>query len=264
MPTFRTQVVARSREITALRAVCDGCDAARPHDEHVCESALWLVTAGAFVMRDRRGAHVLDPTRAIALAAGESFTIRHPSGPDTCIALRGSLVDDLLGDDPRLIDLDAHTHARIVAAVAACRRGDGDALAIADSLASLDRARPRANDSLASLDRARPRANDNELARALAYQLQLSFAEPVSVAALCDAVGTSIFHACRVFRRATGETLHGYRRRLRVRHALALLVDSDASIADIAAQTGFASQSHLTNVFRAELGTTPGRARRRR
>jgi AraC family transcriptional regulator len=252
MPTFRTQVAASSREITALHAVCDGCDPARPHDEHVRESALWLVTAGAFVMRDRRGAHVLDPTRAIALVAGEPFTIRHPSGPDTCVALRGTLVDDLLADGPRVIDLDARTHARIVAAVAACRRGDGEALTIADALAALDRSRPRAND------------NDNELARALAYQLQLSFAEPISIAELCGSVGTSIFHACRVFRRTTGSTLHGYRRRLRVRHALALLVDSDAPLADIAARTGFASQSHLTNVFRAELATTPGRVRARR
>ncbi|HEX4452676.1 MAG TPA: helix-turn-helix transcriptional regulator [Kofleriaceae bacterium] len=243
-------MAARSREVTALRAACDGCDPGRPHDEHVCEPALWLVTAGAFVMRDRRGAHVLDPTRAIALAAGEPFTIRHPNGPDTCIALRGTLVDELLADGPRVIDLDAPTHARIVAAVAACRRGDADALLIAESLAVLDRSRPR--------------AHDNELARALAYQLQLSFAAPTSLAELAAAVGTSIFHACRVFRRATGTTLHGYRRRLRVRHALALLVDSDASIAEIAAQTGFASQSHLTNVFRGEFGTTPGRARRSR
>jgi AraC-like DNA-binding protein len=250
MPTFRTQVAARSRELTAVRAVCDGCDPARPHDEHSCEAALWLVTAGAFVMRDRRGAHVLDPTRAIALAAGEPFTIRHPSGPDTCIALRGPLVDELLAGEPRVIDLDSRTHARIVAAVAACRRGDGDALTIADALAAIDRSRPR--------------TTDHELARALAYQVQLAFAEPVSIAELCAAAGTSIFHACRVFRRATGETLHGYRRRLRVRHALALLVDSDASLADIAAQTGFASQSHLTNVFRAELATTPGRVRTRR
>ena len=52
-----------------------------------------------------------------------------------------------------------------------------------------------------------------------------------------------------------------------MREAHALLVehaDSEASLADIAAQTGFASQSHLTNIFRAELGTTPGRVRARR
>lgn len=249
MPTFHTEVAARSREVTALRAVCDGCDAARPHDEHVREPALWLVTAGAFALRDRRGTRVLDPSCAALLAPDEPFTIRHPAGPDTCLALRGTLVDAIVADGPRVVRLDARTHAGIVAAVAACRRGEADALAIADALAPLG---DDADD------------NDNELARALAYELQLSFADPTSLDELCAAVGTSVFHACRVFRRATGSTLHGYRRRLRVRHALALLVDSDAPVADIAAQTGFASQSHLTNVFRAELATTPGRVRARR
>jgi AraC family transcriptional regulator len=250
MPTFRTTVAASSRELTAMRAICDGCDPARPHEEHVHEAAIWLVTAGAFVMRDRRGAHVLDPTRAIALVPGEPFTIRHPSGPDTCIALRGALVDDLVAGGPRLFELDARTHARVVAAVAACRRGDADALLVAEALA------PLARDRTAN--------HDNDLAHALAYQLQLSFAEPTSLDELARACGASVFHACRVFRRATGATLHGYRKRLRVRHALALLVDSDAPLADIAARTGFASQSHLSNVFRAELGTTPGRVRTKR
>ena len=249
MPTFRSEVAARSSEVSAVRCACDGCDPARPHDEHVHEPALWLVTAGAFVLRDRRGTRVLDPSCAVALVPDEPFTIRHPAGPDTCIALRGPLVDAIVADGPRVIRLDARTHAGIVAAVAACRRGDGDALAIADALAAIAGGEP---------------CVDHELAGALAYQLQLSFAEPTSLDELCAAVGTSVFHACRVFRRATGTTLHGYRRRLRVRHALALLVDSDASLADIAAQTGFASQSHLTNMFRAELGTTPGRVRAQR
>jgi AraC-like DNA-binding protein len=250
MPTFRTTTAARSREVTALRCTCDGCDSPRVHDEHVTEPALWLVTAGAFAMRDRRGARVLDPSCAIAIAPGEPFTVRHPAGPDTCIALRGTLVDALVADRTSVLHLDSETHAGIVAAVAACRRGDADALAIADALAPLDRS--------AAAD------SRGDLVDALAYQLQLTFAEPASLDELSSAVGTSVFHACRAFRRATGETLHGYRRRLRVRHALALLVDSDAPLADVAAQTGFASQSHLTNIFRAELGTTPGRVRAQR
>ena len=71
----------------------------------------------------------------------------------------------------------------------------------------------------------------------------------------------SRFHACRVFRRATGVGLHERRRELRLRHALALLVGSARPIADIAAATGFASQSHLTNRFRERSGITPRAAR---
>jgi AraC family transcriptional regulator len=64
-----------------------------------------------------------------------------------------------------------------------------------------------------------------------------------------------------VFRAATGTTIHGFRRELRLRHALARMLDSRDSLTEIAAATGFASQSHLTNLFRARFGVTPARAR---
>ena len=39
--------------------------------------------------------------------------------------------------------------------------------------------------------------------------------------------------------------------------------ENEAKLAEIAAATGFASQSHLTNLFRARFGITPGRVRTR-
>ena len=47
----------------------------------------------------------------------------------------------------------------------------------------------------------------------------------------------------------------------RIEHAKALLAHSDASLADIALQCGFADQSYFTNRFRSLIGTTPGRFR---
>ena len=53
------------------------------------------------------------------------------------------------------------------------------------------------------------------------------------------------------------------RRELRLHHALARILDGDEPLSAIAAATGFASQSHLTNLFRARFRITPGRARTR-
>src|SRR5207245_2425709 len=128
----------------------------------------------------------------------------------------------------------------------------GDELALAEALCAAAAPDPA------------PRAasrRERELADELAFALRVRFAEPTSLAALADRAGVSIFHACHVFRRATGGTIHAFRRELRLRHALALLVDGRAPIADVAAETGFASQSHLTNRFRARFGVTPARAR---
>jgi AraC family transcriptional regulator len=66
-----------------------------------------------------------------------------------------------------------------------------------------------------------------------------------------------------VFRATTGFTIHGFRRELRLRHALARILDGGDSLTEIAIAAGFASQSHLTNLFRARFGITPARARTR-
>jgi AraC-like DNA-binding protein len=235
----------RSRDVTVLRAVCDGCDGPRPCEEHTPAAHLWLVTSGAFELRDRRGRHAVDPTRALVLAAGDPFTIRHPAGPDICLSIRGPLVDQLARGGSRQLTLPALTAARIAAATRA-----GDGFALAEQLAALA---PEGSADARDLDR--------DLAHALAHELRLHFAESQPLSELCEAAGASIFHACRVFRRATGTTLHGYRRELRLRHALAMLIDGDEPLAEIAAAAGFASQSHLTNLFRARFKKTPGAVR---
>jgi len=231
----------KSREVTVLRAVCDGCDGPRPCEEHTPAAHLWLVTSGAFELRDRRGRHAVDPTRGLVLAAGDPFTIRHPAGPDICLSIRGPLVEELARAGSHQIALDAAAHARLTAA---CRAGD--AFALAEELAALAPGDP---------------VEDRDLAYALAHELRLRFADPLPLSELCESAGSSVFHACRVFRRATGTTLHGYRRELRLRHALAMLIDGDEPLAEVAASAGFASQSHLTNMFRARFQTTPGAVR---
>ncbi len=64
----------------------------------------------------------------------------------------------------------------------------------------------------------------------------------------------------RAFRREHGCSITAYRRRARVRRAVALLVDG-AALVDVALESGFSDQSHLCRVFRTEMGTTPARFR---
>jgi len=241
VPTFRSSWPIQSRDVRVLRAVCDGCDGPRPCDEHTPAAHLWLVTHGAFELRNARGRHVVDPLRALVLAPGDPFSIRHPAGPDTCLSIRGPLVDELARAGSHQITLTAEQHARITAA---CRARD--AFALAETLTELA---PEAA------------ADDRDLAHALAHELRLRFADATPLSEIAGAAHTTVFHACRVFRRAFGTTLHAYRRELRLRHALAQLIDGDAPLAAIAAGAGFASQSHLTNLFRTRFAKTPGAVR---
>ena len=72
------------------------------------------------------------------------------------------------------------------------------------------------------------------------------------------AVGVEPDRLARAFRRVYHEPMASYVRRLRVRAAAELLMaETDATIAGIAAEVGFADQSHLTRSFVRTLGTTP-------
>lgn len=254
MPRFAITPVAETRDLRAIRAECDGCDGPRVGEEQVGSCRIWMVTAGCFELRDRAGRHAVDPAALFVFDAGHAFTIRHPCGADTCVAFSGPLADAIAarGAGARTPAPDAH--AALLRELAAWRRGERDELALAEALCAA--ASPEPDCATA------PTRRERALADELAFHLRVRYAEPASLASLADAAGVSPFHACRVFRRATGAGIHAYRRELRLRHALAMLVDGVAPIADVAAETGFASQSHLTNRFRERFGVTPARARR--
>ncbi|WP_321912571.1 MULTISPECIES: AraC family transcriptional regulator [unclassified Paraburkholderia] len=88
--------------------------------------------------------------------------------------------------------------------------------------------------------------------------LAADLAMPLRVADLAHAVGLSPFHATRLFTQATGLPPHAWRTQLRLQRALGPLREG-ASVADVAAASGFTDQSHFTRHFRRMFGVPPGR-----
>ena len=71
----------------------------------------------------------------------------------------------------------------------------------------------------------------------------------------------SPYHFSRSFKQAVGVGPQRYVMHRRVERAKALMCRTDQSLAVIAREVGFADQSHLTSVFRREIGVTPGHFR---
>jgi len=99
----------------------------------------------------------------------------------------------------------------------------------------------------------------------LAAQIARDFIEAhledsISLASLAAEAGLSLFHFCRVFEAAHGMPPAAYVRNQRV-HRAKQLIKTGATLADAAAYTGFADQSHMTRQFRAVLGVTPAQCR---
>jgi AraC family transcriptional regulator len=82
-------------------------------------------------------------------------------------------------------------------------------------------------------------------------------AEPIEVAALAELSGRSPFHFTRVFARSVGMTPHRYVVHLRLQAAVARIREGRSGLADIAAETGFSDQSHLSRWIRRVHGVAP-------
>jgi AraC-like DNA-binding protein len=105
-------------------------------------------------------------------------------------------------------------------------------------------------------------AGQRDLVDRLQAILGLRFHEDLSLAALAAEVGCSPFYLARLFRRATGSSIHAFRVDLRLRRSLELVAGSGRDLAAVALDLGFGSHSHFTSVFRAAYGITPSELRR--
>jgi AraC-like DNA-binding protein len=88
--------------------------------------------------------------------------------------------------------------------------------------------------------------------------LDTHYADNISLHDLARQAGLSPFYLHRTFSRQVGLPPHAYQAQTRIARAKTLLLEGLA-IADVAAQTDFADQSHFTRQFRRWTGVAPGR-----
>jgi AraC-like DNA-binding protein len=91
--------------------------------------------------------------------------------------------------------------------------------------------------------------------------IESHLADPLNLGQIADIACLSRYHFCRSFKRATGMTPHQYVVQRRVERAKILMRRTNRPLGMVAQDSGFADQSHLTSVFRREIGLTPGRFR---
>jgi AraC-like DNA-binding protein len=83
----------------------------------------------------------------------------------------------------------------------------------------------------------------------------------LTLADLAGVACLSSYHFSRSLKQAVGVGPQRYVMHRRVERAKALMRRTDQPLALIAQEVGFADQSHLTSVFRREIGVTPGHFR---
>jgi AraC family transcriptional regulator len=92
--------------------------------------------------------------------------------------------------------------------------------------------------------------------------LAAHYDQPITIQDVAEEVGISVYHLCRVFRRATGITLWREIQQLRARAGLHRLAAGERDLTAMAFALGYSHHSHFTAAFRQQLGVTPSDARR--
>jgi AraC-like DNA-binding protein len=263
-----TASVVLHRDEVEIADVCCRHRRGRGRDgDEAQHHAVVFVRRGCFIRSADGVEYLLDPTRAFCISPGQEQRYDHPHdhGDDcTAIKLQPGQLASLGGGDPTLpsepipnspaVDLE---HRLLLAA---SRRGD-DAHELTERAillvaAALEHADPR------RVAAARPATVRARRSLADAAHEALAADPGRSLPALAADLGVSAHHLSRIFRAAAGHTLSRHRMRLRVRAALERLAGGERSLARLAADLGFADQSHLCRVIRSETGHTPSALRR--
>ncbi len=90
------------------------------------------------------------------------------------------------------------------------------------------------------------------------------YKEKIQVSALSEIIHVCDDRLIRLFKDVTGETPIEYIMNLRMEAGIKLLSSTDLSIAEIAEQAGFGSDTYMARVFKQKLNTTPGKYRHNR
>jgi len=83
------------------------------------------------------------------------------------------------------------------------------------------------------------------------------FAQGLTLTQLAEHVSLSPYYLLRVFRAEVGMPPYTYLESVRIRQAQRL-IEAGETLAEVAAEVGFSSQSHLTHRFKQIIGVTPG------
>ena len=105
------------------------------------------------------------------------------------------------------------------------------------------------------------RQQADRLARLFEY-VRLNYAERISVEQATRLVHMSQAQFMKVFKKVAGMTFVAHVTRVRITNALRLLRETNLTIAEIAAQTGFPDQSYFDRRFKQAFGKSPRQFRK--
>jgi AraC-like DNA-binding protein len=99
---------------------------------------------------------------------------------------------------------------------------------------------------------------------AAGHGFRRNFAKPLTLGEVAWHTKMSEEHLARIFRKITGQTVFDYLLTVRLENAKTLLINSNKTLTEIAAETGFSSLSLFSRNFGKAIGQSPSAYRQAR
>jgi AraC family transcriptional regulator len=220
---------------------------------------LAVVLEGALVKSFPRRAFDLSRAAAVAIPVGATHGARFGcDGARILIVRPRSASDPIAGCFDRIAELRGRELTWLAWRLAGELRAEDTAAPLAAEGLALELLAATTRETRTERTPARP-----AWLRAAEELLRARLADRIGLSELAETVGVHPAYLARAFRAHYGLSVGEYGRRLRLAWAAAELARGDKPLVEIAADAGFADQSHFTRVFRRQVGTTPARYRER-
>ncbi len=103
----------------------------------------------------------------------------------------------------------------------------------------------------------KPLGKEKKAIQQVRHYIEEYFAEGITLNQLAQQVALSPYYLLRAFSAEVGMPPYEYLESVRIRHAQRL-IETGKPLAEVAAEVGFSSQSHMTRQFKKIIGATPG------
>jgi len=221
---------------------------------------LAVVLEGALVKSFPRRALELGRAYAVAIPVGATHGARFGSdGARILIVRPRSASDPIAGCFDRVAELRGRELTWLAWRLAGELRASDAAAPLAAEGFALELLAATTREARVERSPGRPPA----WLRSAEELLRARLADRIGLGELAETVGVHPTYLARAFRTYYGLSVGADACRQRLAWAAAELARTDTPLAEIAAGSGFADQSHFTRVFRRQVGTTPARYRER-
>ena len=221
------------------------------------EIELPIGRGGASTINDK--AHQISEDLVICAKPGE---LRHTKLPFKCyyvhlIVNEGQLYD-MLSSLPDFIELEDTKEIRDIF-VSICERGNThtteEEVLIQSLILKLIYTLHRS--VAATKNDYRPKPNNRLVIEQTVAYIKDHISEELSLTALSGIISFSPIYFHKLFKTATGKTLHEYIEEQRIKRAIELLISTGKTLTEIAYECGFSSQSYFSYAFKRRMNCTP-------